>query len=350
MKSLKEYINKTIIQDNDIHDGLLSDHFYIEFLISNSLYNSYININEKYGAYEGQIKFIIEIAKLLTEDIKKSNSVIYNIKKEDLDEYGFKNIFFKEINIKVGKNYITGFTDNIKYDDKNKLFDSITILIRYDDKNNSYESLLKIITHELTHAWEEYGRYINNSSLKLSDLTSDNSNYNNYVFSLLKDNEEKTGSNICKNILYFLNKFEQNAFLSELSTVLQKENIKINDYNDALKEFKKSDTWIIYSSILNVLENFESKYKNYFCKYYNKVNNSNLTFNKIQKKLLDRSKKIFNKISTLIPKIYYDWFTEQQVKEKLIIEIRRPIYESIEFFNINDKFNSIINKNLKELV
>ena len=101
MKSLKEYINKTIIQDNDIHDGLLSDHFYIEFLISNSLYNSYININEKYGAYEGQIKFIIEIAKLLTEDIKKSNSVIYNIKKEDLDEYGFKNIFFKEINIKV---------------------------------------------------------------------------------------------------------------------------------------------------------------------------------------------------------------------------------------------------------
>ena len=44
MKSLKEYINKTIIQDNDIHDGLLSDHFYIEFLISNSLYNSYINI------------------------------------------------------------------------------------------------------------------------------------------------------------------------------------------------------------------------------------------------------------------------------------------------------------------
>mgnify|MGYP007056166954 CR=1 FL=1 len=309
MKTLSDFIHKKIENVINIHDGLLSDHFYMEFNIFDNPFN---HINEKYGAYNGQIDFIKAIASVLSNDLNKGNKISYNIKKEDLEEAGFENIFFKEININVSDEYKeTAFIDNVKFDSEQKLFDSITINIKKEDAG---ENLLSYLVHELTHAWEEYGRHINNSPIKLKDLINKDSKYYDTVFN--KDNQSEIEQGF-KNLLYHLNKFEANAFISELSTVLEKDNIKIKDYNDALKHFKESDTWKRYELILNTLENFDEEYQERFKNYYNKINNTSLTFNKIQKKLLNQCKKIFNKISTVIPKIYYDWYTKNKVNESI---------------------------------
>ena len=339
MKSLIDFINKSFIkEETDIRDGLLSNHFYMEFKIFN---NPFGYINEKYGAYDGQIDFIKAIAYALTDDLKEYSGIKYNIKKEDLEESGFKNIFFKEINIEVNKNYTeSNFINKVSFDEKEKLFDSITIHITEEDAKNS---LLSTLIHELTHAWEEYGRYINKSDIKLKDLVNKDSSYYDIVF---KKSDTKI-EQAFKNILYNLKKFEVNAFLSELSTVLEKDNIIIKDYNDALKHFKESDIWKRYSLILNTLENFDDKYKEDFRNYYNKVNDTKLTFNKIQKKLLNQCKKIFNKISTLIPKIYYEWYTKNKVEE---CKILRMPYNVLEESLYPDKYYKKIEKMIhKEL-
>jgi len=340
MRSLSDFINKSFIkEETDIRDGLLSNHFYMEFKIFD---NPFGYINEKYGAYDGQVDFIKAIAYSLMQDIEENNKIIYNIKKEDLEESGFENIFFKEINIKVSDKYTeTSFIDNIKFDDKEKLFDSITIQITLNDAKNN---LLSSLVHELTHAWEEYGRHINNSEIKLKDLINVDSTYYDTVFNKNNNSDIEQGF---KNILYNLNKFEVNAFLSELSVVLEKDNIIIKDYNDALKHFKESDTWKRYSLILNTLENFKDEYKEGFKNYYNKVNNTSLTFNKIQKKLINQCKKIFNKISTLIPKIYYEWYTKNKVEESKILRMPYNILEESLYPNkYYKKIEKIIHKEL----
>ena len=318
MKTLSDFIKKTIIENNNIHDGLLSEHFYMHFKILDNPFNY---INEKYGTYNGQIEFIKAIAYGLSQDLKKGNNIKYNIKKEDLEEAGFENIFFKEININVSNDYSeSSFIDKVSFDRKEKLFDSITINISEDDAKNN---LLSTLIHELTHAWEEYGRYINDCPVKLSDLTSKNSKYSN----LINKKSENDGSQKCKVILYLLTKFEKNAYLSELSTVLEKDGLEIKDYNDALKHFKETDVWINYESALYTIENLNKEEQEDFKNYYNKVNSTNLTFNKIQKKLLNQCKKIFNKISTLIPKIYYEWYTNNKVEESKITRVSYNILE-----------------------
>ena len=339
MKSLIDFINKSFIkEETDIRDGLLSNHFYMEFKIFD---NPFGYINEKYGAYDGQVDFIKAIAYGLANDLKEYSNIKYNIKKEDLEESGFENIFFKEININVSKNYTeSNFINKVSFDEKEKLFDSVTINITEEDAKNN---LLSTLIHELTHAWEEYGRYINKSDIKLKDLVNKDSSYYNMVFKKGDTEIEQA----FKNILYNLKKFEVNAFLSELSTVLEKDNIIIKDYNDALKHFKESDTWKRYSLILNTLENFDDEYKEDFRNYYNKVNDTNLTFNKIQKKLLNQCKKIFNKISTLIPKIYYDWYTKNKVEEGKILRMSYNILkESLYPDKYYKKIEKIVHKEL----
>ena len=338
MKSLKDFLNKTIIENTDIHDGLLSNHFYIEFNFSDSnLKSKEYYLNEKYGTYDSEVDFVISLSKYILDDLKESDSFSYTIKKEDLEEAGFYNIFFKEITIKVGNSYTTGFINTVKYDEKSRLFESILITIN-NKEYNDFDNLLKVLTHELTHAWEEYGRYINNSELKLSDLSNKESSYVENVFKK-PDND---GEKICKTILYFLTNFEINAYISELSTVLEKEGLEIKDYNDALNHFKKTDIWINYSKILDIIENLDEKYKEDFKNYYNRINKTSLTFNKIQKKLLDKCKKVFNKISTLIPKIYYEWYTKNEIKESKLRN-KNTLFDTI-ILNNDTRLNDIIKK------
>lgn len=340
MKSLSEYIFKSTTQDN-IPIGLLDDHFYLEFAFSSYKFQdigSYIN--EKYGTYDGEVDFVLILSEYIVKDLQESDSFSYKLNKEDLEEVGFKNIFFKEIIIKIGNSYITGFNDNnIKYDKTGKLFETVIININSKDYND-FDSLTKVLTHELTHAWEEYGRYINNSELKLSELTNNSSKYKDYIASDSITNGEK----ICKTVLYFLTNFEINAYMSELSTILRKENLKIKDYNDALEHFKNSDVWTNYSRVLVTLENLKEEYKEDFKNYYNKINNVSLTYNKIQKKLLDTCKKVFNKMSTLIPKIYYDWYSENKVSESFFMP-RMTLYDRI-LLNPSNKLDNILNKEI----
>ena len=53
--------------------------------------------------------------------------------------------------------------------------------------------------------------------------------------------------------------------------------------------------------------------------FYNDINKTNFTENKLLKKLNNRFEKVFRKVLTNVPKIYYDHYTKNKVNENLIV-------------------------------
>lgn len=303
-------LNNEILIENE-----LELHFYAEFILNESLKHSYFNILEKNGSYIGQKELIIDLSKSIYNAVR-NNEPYDKIKLDEKDIVGYSNIFFKTVTI-----YITNKTGYIasksKYIKNEKKFDNITICIDTDEYN-SYTGITKCLMHEFLHAYNDYKSYLTGSKFTLSDLTDKNSSYYKTIFS-----GSQTPSDICKRILNNIRQWEQNAYISELSVELENNKFDINKYNTvndaykaAYKIFKKSDTWIQYSTLWNYLIYINSKPRNSkerldFQTTYNNINNSALTFNQIYKKLDGLFYKILKKIESKIPKIFYDYYQQE---------------------------------------
>ena len=311
MKSLIDFINENNIKINDSLDL----HFYAEFVLRDSFKYSFFNINEKYGAYICQKELIIDLAKEIWSVI--DNKEPYDkieLDKKDLSMYN--NIFFEKLIVYLGKNGSYNNLAKSKFNKNTNLLDTVVINIDYTHVE-SYADVCSILMHEILHAFNNYKGYVTNAKYSLSDLTSAKSSYAKTILST----DKVTVETICQRILNNIRQWEQNAYISELSIELDKYNFDISMFNtvqDAYKEAKKifvnSDVWNQYTILYRYLIykiNINDEYKERFKNTYNSINNTNLSYSKIYKKLTGIFNKILEKIEREIPKIFYDYYQEQ---------------------------------------
>lgn len=312
MKALISYIRKyTEVKPESIIDW----HFYQEFGINESIYD----INEKYGVYNGQVDFVVQIADYIEKNLflTSNDELEIEILGDDLVDEKFENVFFDKLIIKYQKGIRhSGYVSlNDNFNEKTKRLNKVIIYLNDTDIKRNYNNTISTLIHELTHAWEDYNRNITNN-LTLNDLISQKFGYKENI---KQDNSDNFYKTLAKQIEYYLSKFEINAFLSELSVSLHKNRKKIHGYSDALNLFKKDDTWKTYETLYNTINNFSEIELSKFTMTYNSINKTSFTENKLLKKLNNRFEKVFRKVLTNVPKIYYDYYTKNKVNENLIV-------------------------------
>lgn len=322
MIKLSSYINICELEDNP-----LLMHFKEEFdLDINSGYRFLI---EKHSTYDGLMEFVVAISIQLADDIKENDNVKYELTKDQLiDKEGkefFQNIFFNKIIIDSStSNTNTAYMSNKShYDEKTKLFDLVYIKIDTNIENN-YNKLVIALAHELTHAYEDYKRQVNGND-SMSSLVSKDTKY----FKSINYNNDGSFEDCVKAMEYYLTSFEKNAFLTEFRATL--EGKKIRDYKDALEEFKKTQTWKQYNGLYNLI-NGDIDWQD-FCDTYNGEFDTNYTVSKFKKWITNRIQKTYNKMTKLIPKIYFDYYDEQKKKEMKESNCTYQLYRGLTILN-----------------
>lgn len=301
--NLKDYIKEELF-DNPLNDKL--------FLSFKQEYNIRNNINEKYGSYNGQLKLCKEFAEMFMYDFNHSigdKNFVYKLAKDSLSER-YENLFFEELDIYCNKDCQTGYESSKSvFNNKTLQFDLIVIYINIKDYC-SEKDVTTCMVHELTHAWDDLNRKLN----KTDDLLYINNH--GYKDVIKKFNSQNFMEQFVANIIYSFSPIEKNAYISELSAVLHniKDKSSVSNYADAMKHFKQSDCWKRFYTLKDYFENIilkDEKSLSKFCIIYNKLNKSDLTEQKIIKQVKYNIDKTFNKILTVIPKIYYDFASDK---------------------------------------
>ena len=292
--------------------NMLEEHFKLEFNLKNELQYSII-VNEHYGTYNGQIKLAILVSKYIFKRTKLTNDkyIKYVLYANELKS--FENIFFDKLIVTYNESCYTNYDMTSEYNDETKKFNQIKIFIN-SRENKTYNDILVSLVHELTHAREDYNRRIKDDKLSLYNTLS-NSNYKELISHINSFNDF---SDLCAKILYMFKRFEKNAYISELSVALHNSNKKINNYKDALDVFYNTETYKEYYILYEAFKKFYNE--NDFIKYY-KNHIKNISPNKIYKILNNQFINIFNKISSIVPKLYYKYSLESnknEINNKLI--------------------------------
>ena len=339
MVSLNEYLENNMNSNLDINNSL-DLHFYAESVLHSSFRRSFFVINEKHGSYIGQKELIIDLSKRVWMNIDNNEpeSTII-IDKDELLQYN--TIFFEQLIIMLNNDKKTMYAANkSKFDISTQLFDKVVIMLSYDELN-SYHDVCSAIMHEMLHAFNHYKSCATNNKRSL-DYLYDKS----YSKTIMGDLEDVSVENICKRILNNIRQWEQNAYINELTIELYNSNFDISNFKttrDAYKAakniFVNSSAYIQYISLKNVLNNVINKndsFKEEFKNTYNSVNDTNLSYEKILKKLNNAFDKIMHKIERLIPKLFYDYYIEQLNKSLIESEglmFGRQSFAMIEYIN-----------------
>lgn len=344
--NLKDYIKE------DLFDNPLNNILFKSFKQEYNIRNNFNNINkesihEKYGSYNGQLKLCKEFADMFMYDLDHSitdNDFVYQLTKDELKKR-YKNLFFEELDIYCNKDCQTGYElQKSIFNSKTLQFDLIVIYININDYHTEAD-VTTCLMHELTHAWDDLNRKLN----KANDLLYINNH--GYKDVIKKFNSKNFMEQFVANIIYSFSPIEKNAYISELSAVLHniKDKSKITNYVDAMEHFKKSDCWKRFYTLKDYFENIILKDESEltkFCIIYNKLNKSNLSEQKIVKQVKYNIDKTFNKILTVIPKIYYDFASDndKELNESAGETHRNPISEA-KYNRLKKIFHANFNSN-----
>lgn len=330
MKNIKYYLSllkdnksfdKSYFKEYDLYDMQILDscmhsykynykNNYIGYIVfeSHSIFNKCREITE----------FILFVLKNFKLD--KDSSIMFLC--NDIDE--LKNDYFNTIYVYCSvenKNNKAEYDMTLNNIIDNK-FDYISINI---DIDLSEDRLYDKLEHELTHAYEDLQRQLNNAdSLYIKSIKSKYNNLN------INDSDSKELKDV-KNILYLLDKSEQNGYLAQFDGILGKE--KFNHIQKAYNKIYKSKLYKDIKEFSYLVTNKDKETQKLLCNLYRKIYNSSETDNKILKK------------------IYKEW-------NRFFEHFRRNIYQCIcdhiDMFAIRDSnnigidndINSNSNKNL----
>lgn len=328
--SLKEFVKNF---NSTYYNHRLFEAFKQEFCLRKYI-NECNEILERYGVYNGQVKFCKELAIFIIDEVdeNKDHNQNFWINKEDLDTL-YKGIFFEKLHIIANDDTVTGYEASKSHlNDKTLLFDVVEIhinLIEYQNK----EDLIIALTHEVTHAYDNWNRCQKKDVETLVDI-SNKKGYRDILKKLFSttDFTEK----VCAQIIYTFTSIERNAYLSELGAELEKEETwkqtNILNYTQALDKFKKSDTWQRFDVLKYAFENMDNEQKQKFCEVYREIKKVTWADNKILKYVKDKINKAFDKMLTNIPKLYYD-FISKDIKENKKEDNLKLSKRKVEFFN-----------------
>lgn len=264
--------------DIDRLDEQLVKHTYISYAFNNERPSEYFTF-ESLGLFKECDKIVDYILSL---DLSKSQI----IKSSDIK--GLTNVFFDELRLNIdhsnNANIHGGYEVGYKFDENqikfeeerwNKtksIFNFITINLYNVDGANEND-IAEILTHELTHAWDDYMLHIKSySSIRNRDLSNRLKNEfeeirknisNEKVWAILSNDIEKANEiqqrqdyfeNYIQLLIYYLDKFEITAYIAQINASIKNKNFK--DIESIIKYIKDNcPTYKNYKYIYDVAFN-----------------------------------------------------------------------------------------------
>lgn len=273
MKTIQEYIE--INHNNNpryIDKSYLKKYDFEDMMIMNDCMNK---CYKHYHLFEAHSVFhkCREISNFLSLFLytfqPKESSILFMC--DEIDE--LKNDYFRTITI----NYESDLDDNGQYDQRyskeafnDSRFDFITINIKVNSDNINDK-----IEHELTHAYDDLQRQINKAdSLNIKTIKS---KYNNLQ---INDNDSKFVKDV-KNLLYLLDRPEQNAYLAQFDGILGKN--KFRNIQRAYNIIYNSKLYKDIKSLSYLIDIDNDEINNNICELYRKLFDNNDSNNKILK-------------------------------------------------------------------
>ena len=288
MKTLNDYIINTEICEDILNR--LYVHICVEFKLE---HNAYPYIVESLGKFDNAglvVKHIIDTLK-------------NNFESQTIDCSKF-NVFFFFFYVKIDES-AKGLCSYCGL--KN---DVLNIKIMGDENvfTKNIDTYIKLIVHELVHAYEDYNRK-KNTGKGIFDFL--NAKYTNSFNNVNSPNEVKMWLGRCN---YFLNDHERNAYLSQLESdiesIFKNDHITIEEFNytkfkDKLKETSIWKEYFKISAFILKLCNtdWNDVQKQYVEDMWNDLYNEKRTFNQIKKELYNNWQKFEKKFEQLVPKI-----------------------------------------------
>lgn len=326
MKTLEEYLNNNILYEDIYNDLNEFNNIYYKFTFSNLSILEHFEINKIKHVYNG----CNELAEFILNKIKEHNNklvkeqFLVQINKDELKD--IQNIFFKEIliNVDINSNKYKEpkasyeiWQDNIKeyksfkYDEKENIFNFVNILVTLGE---DYILSSDIFVHELTHAYEDYKLYSNKNDEILYTKLKD-TNYFNTINKL--SNRIDKYERFLSNLEYVLNPHEQNAFMAQLTYLINNKckSIKGDNIKQLYEYIYKNDK--LFMDFNNLYHNFKyfinhnEEFK-LLCEKYNKINKTNLDnehiYAKLSKRVYDFKDKLVKSILDTWSKFKYDGY------------------------------------------
>lgn len=306
MRDIKEYLKESLLQ-----------HIAIELKKQDIIY-------EKYGEYDGCEDLVNYIINKLKESNYQNIIISYNDIKH-INNIVFDNLYivFNEsdkntanyiIPVQEDKSLLNQYHLNTDYKtystinkETNRFSNCLIIINCHSFRNNSLESLL---THELTHLYNDY-------KIQSIGLTSFFDIFNNDLYKRTKEyNQHKhpfRASQI-EHALYLFNEYEKNAFISQLCVEIRElkqhdEYYKDNklDANKVYNAVKELEIYTSYMDIGNLINDYDNnaltkREQNEVINEWEIIYKEKLNINQIFKKLKQKFIKTKQKIESIIPK------------------------------------------------
>lgn len=324
MKTLAKRIEETKIKN----DPLYAELWQYNGIMLEMKKQWVFSVTEKYGLYDGQIQFCKKVAYEIYKT-KKSYKKSYEQLSKDFD----KGIFFSYIEVNYIPNIKNEYRTNSKLDSNTDRLDKIIIYIdslRTKDRGD----LLTKIVHEMTHA---YGQYV--SLLKNAPITPEQISKSHFYKYITSDNSNHIQlENAVKTFLYYTSSVEKQAFTNEIAAVIEKLKDKYKNraatYDEYLKEIKSLEFVQYANKISDIIDRANENILDIqlVTNIYNKANNTNLSCDKVIKKLNLIGQEFFKRLKKNIARLYYEYVEEfrNKIDESIpaLVEIEMwPIYK-----------------------
>ncbi|MGN1269221.1 MAG: hypothetical protein ACI4U0_07025 [Candidatus Aphodocola sp.] len=317
----KDFINHLNIEHLFEYDVLYESHGVfngcedlVDFIIN------YFHDNLENNILYKKKELIFKINDFYTTELKSQGTLIETFKKqilEDRELYTFFETLVLELYLCTEDTINLSYRPQNNYDkNTDKLKECVLVFeLPKNVKFNFYSNQVKkLLTHELTHAYEDYNRQRKQNVESLKDILNKNI-YTEATKRIKSKNEIKQ---FIGKFIYLTNKQEQNAYLAEFTTLLKEKcdeiDLKGNIVNQLFNIIKTSETYKVYFDVGSVVESIEhnelDKILPQIAQAYNGVFNSHLTNNKVKSNLINTWYKVKRKFEKQIPKIVYSTMKE----------------------------------------
>lgn len=292
MKNLTEILTT---EQLDWFDQILLEHISIDLPLNLMLY-------EARGLYKGLEELVEKIYLDAVKASKKCSGTI-NLEYDREELQGISNIFFNRLYINIdfrksNKSSEGFYQNNFNVNPSTMLFDEVKIELN----TNCFKDIQKLLYHELTHAYQNYRQILNSDSDKTLQYM-----LNGFYSVAVKMSEDNIRQYV-RDILYSTFGAEQNAFMTELAYELKQHKQTIKNPKDALEVLRNTNIYNAYKSLFCYIELYNDRklsndIEETIADEYNNICNTNLSANKVFKKLEFLLNKSFKKLNDNIGRL-----------------------------------------------
>lgn len=303
MNSLTQFINESMLK-----------HICIELRNNNIIY-------EKYGLYKGSKELAEYIYSKLSKDKYSNELTISYDEVKHIDNI----VFDRMIVIRLHEGEEEGYSPNkdTKINKGTGRFEEVILKIKFDSDIYLKDKIENVMIHELTHLYNDYKIQLSTVKSLYKLVSNDKIYQNSKKHVILKRGPLAQ----FMRAIYYLNPYEQNAFMASLTDNIERIKEKFAKHKDQsdrkdlgvskiFKVIKSSEIYQNYQNVVLYIElwdngrisdeeirNIESDWSKMF--------HENINANEIFKKLKERIKYVKRKLEIMLPK-------------KIIESIERP--------------------------